>query len=300
MQKGTADTTAIRDLAAAHGLDVDPETIAVNEIGLDFRVAIARSADGTSWVLRIPRRADVTARAEVEGRLLQAVAPRLSVAVPDWRVRTPDLIAYPLLPGEPGLTIDDNGQPHWHFDVEAEEYSESLGDFLAELHSIDRQSVAPSGIEISSAAEVRERKRTDIGRVVAEFEVANHLQERWNAWLGDDRYWPDWSTLTHGEIYPAHQLMSGTRIVGVLDWTTAAIGDPARDFVFHQASVSPRAFDATVRRYVERGGRVWPMLAEHCAELFSTSAVDYGLYALQTGDPDHRRAAAEQLNPPQP
>lgn len=50
----STDATAIRELAQDHGLDIVPETIAVNEIGLDFQVAIAEAVDGQSWVLRIP------------------------------------------------------------------------------------------------------------------------------------------------------------------------------------------------------------------------------------------------------
>ncbi|MDN5661218.1 MAG: aminoglycoside phosphotransferase, partial [Brevibacterium aurantiacum] len=87
----STDATAIRELAQDHGLDIVPETIAVNEIGLDFQVAIAEAVDGQSWVLRIPRRPDVTDRAAVEGRFLSAIAPHLSVAVPDWRVHTAEL-----------------------------------------------------------------------------------------------------------------------------------------------------------------------------------------------------------------
>ena len=144
---------------------------------------------------------------------------------------------------------------------------------------------------------MRQGIRDGIARVSSAFEVSADLLNRWTTWLADDRYWPHASTLTHGEIYPAHLLLTGETIVGVLDWTTAAVGDPARDFVFHRESVSRRAFDATVRRYVECGGRVWPMFAEHCTELFSTSPVDYGLYALTTGDPAHLDAAAAALNP---
>ena len=134
-----------------------------------------------------------------------------------------------------------------------------------------------------------------IAAVAAEFEVSQELLDRWRAWLADDRYWPTWTTVTHGEIYPAHQVMEGPTILGLLDWTTAAVGDPARDFAFHQASVSPEAFDLTVDRYVENGGKVWPKLAEHCAHLFSTAAVDLGLFALETGEEEHLAAAREQL-----
>ncbi|WP_231446491.1 macrolide 2'-phosphotransferase [Brevibacterium zhoupengii] len=297
MQTDRSETTGIRDLAQAHGLDIDPENIVVNELGLDFQVAIAEAVDGGSWVLRIPRRTDVTDRAAVEGRFLCAVAPHLSVAVPDWQIHTTELIAYPLLPGKPGLTIDEQGQPQWHFDVESAEYARSLADFLADLHSIDPAIVRSSGIDEFSPAEVRQRKRDDITRVVAEFDVAPSLRERWAAWLDDDAYWPNFTTVTHGEVYPAHQLMDGEKNLSILDWTTAAVGDPARDFMFHHASVSAGAFDATIKRYVEKGGRVWPKFAEHCGELFSTSPVELGLYALQTGDADHMEAARAQLNP---
>lgn len=286
----------IRELARANGLDI-AGSISVNELGLDFQVAIAEAADGRSWVLRIPRRPDAASRAAVEGRFLNAVAPHLSVAVPDWQIRTAELIAYPLLPGEPGLTIDERGVPQWHFDRESPAYADSLGTFLAQLHTIDPAVVRGSGIPEFSPAEVRQRKRDDIDRVVTEFEVAPDLRRRWSQWLDDDSYWPAFTTVTHGEVYPAHQLMDGPLNLSILDWTTAAISDPARDFIFHHASVSAAAFEATISRYVEAGGRVWPRFAEHCAELYSTSPVELGLFALQTGEPEHLEAARTQLNP---
>src|SRR5699024_323554 len=159
---------------------------------------------------------------------------------------TAELIAYPLLPGDPGLTIDERGGPRWHFDVESPEYAASLGNFLAELHTVDPALVRDSGIPELSPAEVRQHKREDIDRVVSEFEVAPELSRRWNQWLDDDSYWPTFTTVTHGEVYPAHQLMDGPTNLSILDWTTAAISDPARDFMFHRASVSAAVFEATM------------------------------------------------------
>ena len=157
--------------------------------------------------------------------------------------------------------------------------------------------VRDSGIPELSPAEVRQHKREDIDRVVCEFEVAPELSRRWNQWLDDDSYWPTFTTVTHGDVYPAHQLMDGPTNLSILDWTTAAISDPARDFMFHRASVSAAAFEATIARYVQAGGRVWPRFADHCAELYSTSPVELGLFALQTGDPELLSAARAQLNP---
>ncbi|WP_309135975.1 macrolide 2'-phosphotransferase [Brevibacterium oceani] len=243
-------------------------------------------------------RPDVAARAAVEGRFLRNIAPQLSIAVPDWQIHTEELIAYPLLPGTPGLTLGDDGQPRWHVDVESPEYAESLGGVLAELHTVDPDAVRGSGIPILSPAEVRQRKRDDVARVDAEFDVAPSLRRRWREWLDDDSFWPTFTAVTHGEVYPAHQLMDGPINVGILDWTTAAVSDPARDFVFHRASVSAAAFEMTIARYVEAGGRVWPRFAEHCDELYSATPVELGLLALQTGEPEHLQAARTQLNEP--
>src|SRR5699024_332541 len=225
------------------------------------------------------------------GRFLSAIAPHLSVAVPDWQIRTAELIAYALLPGAPGLTIDERGGPRWHFDVESPEYAASLGNFLAELHTVDPALVRDSGIPELSPAEVRQHKREDIDRVVCESEVAPELSRRWNQWLDDDSYWPTFTTVTHGEVYPAHLLTDVPTNLSILDWTTAASSGPARGFRFHRASVSAAVFEATIAHYVQAGGRVWPRFADHCAELYSTSPVELGLFALQTGDPELLSAA---------
>lgn len=292
-----ADATAITRLAAEHNLDVDPETITVNELGLDFRVAIVDAVDGQRWVLRIPRRAEVMTRANIEGRVLQRIAPHLPVAVPDWRIHTDGLIAYPILPGAPGLTLQPDGTPVWHFDEHSPVFSDSLGTMLAQLHSIAPETVAATGITRLTPSEHRESIRENIVRVASEFSIAPSLQDRWLNWLADDSYWPNRSVLTHGEIYPAHLLLDCEQILSVLDWTTAPLGDPAQDFAFHRASVSDAAFTETVRRYVVAGGEAGPRFAEHCTELFSLSPLTYALFALTTEDPEHHAAASAQLNP---
>jgi macrolide phosphotransferase len=50
-------------LAQKHGLELDPESVRINEAGLDYRDAIGRARDGGGWVLRIPRRSDVVQKA---------------------------------------------------------------------------------------------------------------------------------------------------------------------------------------------------------------------------------------------
>lgn len=288
---------ALVELAARHGLEVAADGMRVSEAGLDYRVAFARAADGTDWVLRVPRRPDVSAKLDEERRILAFVGPRLSVAVPDWRVCTEELVAYPRLPGEPGLTLDESGQPIWHFDPSSPEFAAALGRLIAELHAVDAAAAAEAGVPVLSATELRARWRADLESVRAAFDIAPALSERWEAWLADDALWPDATALTHGELYAAHVLIdTPARVVGVLDWTTAKVGDPAIDFTY-QHMMGPAAFDATVAAYREAGGREHPHLAERCAELAAAAPLLYALFALQTQDPQHRATAAAQLQP---
>ncbi len=284
-------------LAARHGLELDPMSVHLNESGLDYRVAHARDAAGTDWVLRIPRRPGLAPGARAEALLLELVRDRIDPQVPHWRVHTEDLIAYPLLPGHPGLTIDD-GAPTWHVDLASQHLARAYGHLVGQLHQVPVAEVAAAGLPTPTIADVRRARAADLARVASEFHVEPALLDRWQAWLADETCWPEHTVLTHGELYHAHLLVGAQEtITGVLDWTTAGIGDPAKDLMFQAGYAPPEAFAAFLDAYQEAGGQVWPGLERHCAELLAFAPVDYGLFALETGEAEHRAAAQAQLAP---
>ncbi|EVM69565.1 TPA: Mph(C) family macrolide 2'-phosphotransferase, partial [Staphylococcus aureus] len=45
--------------AEKYQLHIQPQTISLNESGLDFQVAFGKDKHGVEWVLRLPRRPDV-------------------------------------------------------------------------------------------------------------------------------------------------------------------------------------------------------------------------------------------------
>ncbi|WP_163541773.1 macrolide 2'-phosphotransferase [Occultella kanbiaonis] len=291
---------SIAALAARHGLTIEPGSVRLNEAGLDFRVAYATTPDGVAWVLRIPRRGDMAASIARESAVLAVARRHLPVAVPDWRIAGEDLIAYPQLPGSPGLTLDDAGEPVWHMDVASATYAVEIGRLLAALHAIPIAEARAAGLETPGPEEVRAERRAEYERVAAEFAIATELRSRWERWLADDSLWPTWTVFSHGELYQAHVLLDpGERITGVLDWTTGGVGDPARDLMLQQMTAPPETFDLTLETYREAGGRTWPRLAEQCTELHAFGPVGYGLFALTTGRPEHREAAQALLDPPE-
>jgi macrolide phosphotransferase len=288
-------------MAAAHGLDLSAAGALLIEAGLDYRVVMADDASGKLWVLRIPRREDVPKGMVAEARVLDLVAPVLAaggVAVPDWQVRSPHLIAYPALPGTPGLTLTEAGEPVWRMDPASPDYAKRLGRLLARLHTITPEHVESAGVEVLTPAQVRQRWITDIARVCEEFTVSAALLEAWHAWLKDDSCWPDRTVMTHGEMYPAHVLFDddGT-ITGVLDWTTARVDDPARDLAAQYGAAGQEMLKASIMAYAQAGGHVHPGLAAQARHLWEASAIGYAIHALTTGDATHRAGAATMLNP---
>lgn len=97
-------------LAKQNGLLIVEESLEINESGMDFRVAFATDEEGRRWVLRQPRREDVWERAENERKVLDVVRGNIPAQVPDWRIFTPELIAYPLLDGDPIAVVDPAGE----------------------------------------------------------------------------------------------------------------------------------------------------------------------------------------------
>ncbi|RUT30337.1 macrolide 2'-phosphotransferase [Arsenicitalea aurantiaca] len=287
----------IAALASRHGLDIVPETVRFNSAGLDFLVAFAADRAGADWVLRLPRRPDVVRKGEGEARILGLVGPRLPLSVPDWRVRSETLIAYPLLAGQPGITVDtETMTPTWHFDQGSEAFAESFGRALAALHAIPHEAAREAGLTVLSPEDVRSAMLLDLGRVREGIGIGAPLEARIRAWIDNDALWPEFSVFVHGDLYPAHVLIDAQdRACGIIDWTEAKVSDPAIDLAMHLLGFGPEGLEQLLVHYREAGGRTWPGLADHCAERVAAGPLNYGLFALESGDASHLAAAREQL-----
>ena len=258
----TADTSQLYALAARHGLKLHGP-LTVNELGLDYRIVIATVDDGRRWVLRIPRRAEVSAKVEPEARVLAMLKNRLPFAVPDWRVANAELVAYPMLEDSTAMVIQPGSStPDWVVPQDSEVFAESFATALAALHAVPISAAVDAGMLIRTPTQARQKVADDVDRVRREFVVNDKRLHRWQRWLDDDSSWPDFSVVVHGDLYVGHVLIDNTeRVSGMIDWSEARVDDPAIDMAAHLMSLvkrGSRSSSSRMKRPVAGCGRGSP------------------------------------------
>jgi aminoglycoside phosphotransferase (APT) family kinase protein len=274
----------LRAAAARQGLEVTPIGDALDGMGLDFLVLHGRDAAGVRWVVRSPRRADVVQATEREGRVLAHVQKTLPIAVPDWRVHAPDVIAYPRLDGVPAVTMD-GGTPTWNR-IDPAAPSAAFVDGMAEL-LVALQAVPPAeaGLPVGTIADERASLAKTLDATRATLDPPAKMWDRWQRWLAADAMWPSHVALVHGDLHPGHLLLDETgRLVGVLDWTEARAADPAVDFAMFHFCFGRAALEALVERFEARGGRTWPAMVEHAIERAAVGPALGAEWAMRTGN----------------
>jgi aminoglycoside phosphotransferase (APT) family kinase protein len=202
---------ADRHRLIADALGRSPRTILEVSDGYDFEVAIVDD----EWVFRFPRRRGVEDALGLEIVLLPLLAPALPVDVPSFEhiSRNPLFVGYRLIRGEPLVDEDANG-------VRA---------FLEALHAVD-----PSRLPVERLQWVESYREqcAEFERLVLpllERELRPNAKRLFGAVEGLVDFKP---ALIHGDLGPEHLLVRDGRLVGVIDWGDARLGDPALDYAW--------------------------------------------------------------------
>jgi aminoglycoside phosphotransferase (APT) family kinase protein len=179
--------------------------------GWDFKVLVVDD----EWVLRIPRSTLAVDQLETEIELLPALGAALPVAIPRFEQvsREPLFVVYRLIRGEP-LGREDSG---------------GVRAFLEALHSFevgDLPVPRPDWI-----AAYRDHAETWRRAVLPLLDVDERA--RGEALLAEvDTLTGYAPALTHSDLGPEHLLCRAGRLVGVIDWGDARVGDPAIDYAW--------------------------------------------------------------------
>jgi aminoglycoside phosphotransferase (APT) family kinase protein len=242
-------------------------------------------------IFRIARTAATAAGHSREMTLLPALRQAMTVAVPspEWRVgpghkRVPfGAIGYRKLPGTVLTPGDANDR-----------VAADLAAALVSLHGFPVSEATRLGVPRApgwseTMAELEAEFMPALRRLVTNEE--HRLLERWAAGVAEERGLDDFRpALCHRDLWFGNLLVNGEppRLVGVLDWEAARIGDPAQDLSaqFHlgerfaetvlAAYGSPEAgFRRRVSRFWELrefGGLRWALEHDDEAELADSLA----------------------------
>jgi len=228
------------------------------------------------WVFQFPRLPDAPARIRKLIAILPELALEVSAAIPHPRYvwdGDPPCIGYELIEGAPMNPATPGIWP------------ERLGRFLYDLHLVPPEFV---GMRAMTAADLRDARRREIDT------LASHVlpllgaterafaQDLIDAFVGDDANFRFASCLTHGDIGPAHVLLTDRGdLAGVIDWGDAAVGDPAADLAW-VLSAMPAEGERVLAAY---GGPPDERFVDRCRFAFTLMPWHEVKYGVETGQP---------------
>lgn len=286
-------------IASECGLDIQPESISINESGLDFQVAFAEDRHGVEWVLRIPRRPEVYARTGSEKETVDFVQQHVSFEVPNWQIHKETLIAYPKLTGVPAATIDPELQQYvWEIEHKPvpQNFIDTLAEVLVDLHRITDEELASSDIKTTTIEQIKEDYQERMHKVKETYGVSPDLWNRWQTWLEHDELWPNHVTMIHGDLHPGHIMVDKeANVTGLIDWTEASHADPSNDFMGHHRVFGDEGLDELIEAYDKAGGTTWPQMKEHIIELNAVFPLFIAEFALTSGEAAYEKMAKKEL-----
>jgi aminoglycoside 2''-phosphotransferase len=225
-----------------------------------FGSIVVETSDGV--IFRIARHVRAARGHAREARLLPVLRGRVPLAVPEprWWVEpgTPSMpygaIGYRRLPGT-ALSPELVGE------LGREAVARQLAGFLLALHRFPAEKAQELGLP--HADHDSDGLRAFRDEVLPPLEDAlapddyDTVRAWWDRLLVDSEIHRFTPALRHGDLWYDHLLVdeSSGRLLAVVDWESAALGDPARDFAA-QFHLGDEFAEATVAAYAAQGGNV--------------------------------------------
>jgi len=229
-----------------------------------------------SWIVRVPRRAEVRAALRQEAELLPRLAPELPAPVPVVSVFEGDQTFFAVhrkLPGRPLRSAELV-------------VARDLGRFLGVLHcSATAKEVLPETTSrdwLDSQAAFADRCKAVLALM--------DRDERLRAQALFDRHLsrpPHFELVpVQGDLGPDHILWSDEHLTGVIDWSDARIDDPALDFAWLLYGCTKDFAETVLETYSAEGGDVDPTFRERALYFHRLGPWHQVVFGLERGRPE--------------
>ena len=170
----------------------------------------------------------------------------------------------------------------------------SLGQSLSAIHSIPTSLVSNSGLpEYDPAQRVRERV-AEFDRAMDTGKIHPDLLERWQSALFDVNLFKYQPTVVHGALKSDFVLTEGNDVVGIIEWGTLSIDDPAIDLAFIFGEAQPDIAEAITLAY-EGSTRADRNIRQRAHLYHELSYITYLLSAVSRSDEEEIESAATLL-----
>ncbi|MFE2585775.1 phosphotransferase family protein [Streptomyces sp. NPDC059378] len=237
----------VRGVVVAHMPDWRVESVVPLGEGLDN---VAYEVNG-ELIVRFSKEPDPVRRSALvsrEARVLAAVADisPLPVPVPTFTVAEQGCLAYRRLPGAPLLDMSRHQRS-----VHGASIGATLGELLTALHAVPIERLAGAvDVDHQPPAEWRQEAMENYGTVARQVPAAHRRSVE--AFLAaappHDAHTPVFS---HNDLGIEHVLVDPVAwtVTGVIDWSDAAVVDPACDFGLLYRDLGPAAVRAAISSY---------------------------------------------------
>ena len=189
-------------------------------------------------IFRFPRRPEITHGVETEILLLPMLAEALQVEVPKYDVIARDrpdgpvlFVGYDKIQGQ---QLDQDSSP---VQAQRRQLARDIGELLSALHGIPTDGPAAANLAPVTADDWRRQYQAMFVRAQRDVfpllgaEARRAESAFWHEFLDDDDNFSFAPALIHADLSPQNVICDCEqgRVVGVIDWEDAQIGDPAMD-----------------------------------------------------------------------
>lgn len=211
-------------------------------------------------------------------RAISQVAATLPFAVPKLVGQTTDNDLPVIL-----LTMLDGQSPDLSKYAPGE-FSRSIGEALAAIHSLDPSVVTDALLPEYDASGVLQSKVADVDAAAATGKVPPSLLGRWEEALEDVGLFRFHPSVIHGSISDQNVFVQNASIAGIAGWSALSISDPAEDLKYVAGGALPSTFEDALLNYRAKRPGADENIAQRATLYSEIELASWLNHCIQLGD----------------